>query len=459
MLNISITNGYFPSCLKIAKIIPIFKKGVNSDPSNYRPISLLPYLSKIFERIIHSRLTNYLTTNSIISSHQFGFQRGISTLDAVVSFTEFIYNGLNSKQSILNIFVDYAKAFDTVNHQILLRKLNKYGISGNTNTLFAGFLKDRKQYVYCNSAVSNVKTSNIGVPQGSILGPVLFLLVINDLPALSDNFAATMFADDCCLQFRGSNMNSLVSTCNDDLSLFEQWSNANKLSINVRKTQCMFISNTENILQPNSISIFNVCLDIVEKYKFLGVEIDNNVRFNDHIISIRGKISKTIGILFRLRDTLPRSSLKSIYYALIHPYIEYCLPIYGGTYEVHLNPLFVLQKSALRAINNAGYYDETNILFYNSKILKLHDLYKLDLAVYLYKHPELRDAHRRNHSYPTRFSSELLPPMERLRSSSQSVIYNAINIWNSLPSDLQNSTSLDIFKTRYKELLFAQYAN
>ena len=107
----------------------------------------------------------------------------------------------------------------------------------------------------------------------------------------------------------------------------------------------------------------------------------------------------------------------------------------------------------------AGYYDETNILFYNSKILKLHDLYKLDLAVYLYKHPEIRDSHRRIHSYPTRFSSELLPPMERLRSSSQSVIYNAINIWNSLPSDLQNSTSLDIFKTRYKELLFAQYVS
>ena len=387
-------NGFFPKSLKIAKIIPIFKKGEKSDPSNYRPISILPYLSKIFEMIIHCRLTSYLSNNSIISPHQFGFQRGISTLDAVISFTEQIYHALNTKQSILNIFIDYDKAFDTLNHEILLRKLLKYGISGTAFMLFSNFLRDRQQYVQYKTAISTIKTCNIGVPQGSILSPVLFLMLINDLPSLSNNFVATMFADDCSLQFCGSNLNSLIMTCNNDLRLFEQWSNANKLSINVRKTQFMLISNIETAIQPD-IFLSNVPLDIVEKYMFLGIEIDNNVRFNEDIISIRDKISKSIGILFRLCDTIPRYCLKSIYFALIQPYIDYCLPVYGGTYEVHLNPLYVLQKSALRAINNCTYYDNINRMFFNCKILKLHDLYKLDLATYMYKHPELRDAHRR----------------------------------------------------------------
>ena len=182
-----------------------------------------------------------------------------------------------------------------------------------------------------------------------------------------------------------------------------------------------------------------------------------NVRFNDHIISIRGKISKSIGILFKLRDMIPRNSLRLLYYALIHPYMLYCLPIYGATYEVHLNPLYVLQKSALRAITNSNYDADINTMFQNCRILKLHDLYKLDLAIYAYKHPELRDLHRREHSYHTRFSHELLPPAERLRSTRQSVIFNSIIIWNNLPNSLQTSRSLDIFKKQCKNFLLEQY--
>ena len=286
LVNLSMLGGIFPDSLKIAKIIPIFKNGDSSEPSNYRPISLLPFMSKILERVIYTRLVNYLGNSSLISAHQFGFQRGLSTLDAIISFTEILYEGLNDKKSSLNVFIDYSKAFDTVNHSILLNKLKKYGILGTAHKLLTSFLYNRKQYVSFSNATSDVKTINIGVAQGSILGPLLFLLFMNDLPQLSNHFRPTMFADDCVLQFSNSNLSNLVETCNNELSLFKDWSDSNRLTINLDKTNCMLVSNVENDLSNHNSRRHEQPVKIIEDTKFFGVRIDCRLRFNLNILFV-----------------------------------------------------------------------------------------------------------------------------------------------------------------------------
>ena len=459
IVNQSISTGVFPDQLKIATVIPVFKKGDPTNPSNYRPISLLPFMSKILEKIICVRLTNFFYINSIITPHQFGFQKNLSTIDAIIHFSEIVYNGLNDKNSIICIFIDFCKAFDSVMHSILLKKLEAYGVTGIANQLIASFLGDRRQMVRVGNVFSRVETLNIGVPQGSILGPLLFLVFINDLPTISNHFTPTMFADDCTLQFCGSNIDDLINSCNDDLRKLLEWTHSNKLTINTDKTYCMLMSNVTNTLPTDSINILEESLSLVLETKFLGLTLDHKLKFDKHIKCICTKISKSIGVLFKLREVVPLYCLKTIFYSLIHPYILYCLPVFAATSRVHLQPLVVLQKRAIRLINGAGYLDTTDPLFYASGILKIEDQYKHCLGVYLYKNPEIANNYRRTHNFNTRNQDNLLPPFERLRSTQQSVIYNAVSVWNTVPKNIKDCISLASYKYNYKMFLLENYGH
>ena len=460
LLNACMGVGIFPNCLKSATVLPIFKnKGDACDPTNYRPISLLPFLSKIFEKILYIRLISHLSKFSVLSSHQFGFRKNLSTFDAIVSFTENIYNALNNRKSIINIFIDFCKAFDTVNHRILFGKLEKYGVHGLPLSILANFLRDRKQVVIFQKVLSRPRNVNIGVPQGSILGPLLFLIFVNDLPRMSQKNFPVMFADDCTLQLQDSDLSSLIMSCNTELEKLKNWTNSNKMTINVTKTNCMLVSNVHGSLPSDSLFFNNESLNCITDTKFLGLVIDNKLKFNKHIESICSKISKTIGILFRLSSssTVPQSSLKLIYYSLIHPFILYCLPIYAATNDIHIHPLITLQKRAVRILNKASFYQHTEPLFYASNILKFLDQYKLYLAVYIFKNPEIINTHQRMHSYGTRFRENPLPPFERLRSSQQSVIFNAIKVWNDIPQRIKESGSVCSFKFQCKCFLIEHY--
>ena len=462
MINLCLTSSIFPNSLKIAKIIPIFKKDDPRLPSNYRPISILPFLSKIFEKVIYSRLINHLSLNEILSPYQFGFRKNISTLDAIIHITEFIYNALNNKNSILNILIDYSKAFDTVNHRILLRKLKRDGVTGIALKLFESYLQNRQQTVSIRNVCSNIKTFNISVPQGSILGPLLYLIYINEIPSLSQKFTATLFADDCVLSFCNPNLDNLLLDCTEELRIFKLWSDSNRLTINLEKTNCLFISNICSSLPDNGVSFSGCNLVSVSEAKFLGVTIDEGLKYNKHIQNICGKISKSIGIIYRVRTNspqIPLVCLRQLYFSIIHPYILYCLPIFGSTYETHLNPLRLLQKRAIRIISKANYLDHSEPLFFLNKILKLDDIYKHSIACYVFKPPEILVLHRTSHNYETRNRDRYVLPYERLRISSQSVIHNSIKVWNEIPSNIKESYTFQGFKNKFKDYLLSAYAH
>ena len=281
IFDLSFENGIFPDSLKIAKVTPVYKSGDNSSLSNYRPISVLPCFSKMLERIMYRRLYSYLQENKILYSKQFGFQTGHSTDHAIIQLVEQIYENFEENKYTLGVFIDLAKAFDTVDHKILLRKMEIYGIGGTTLKWFENYLTNRKQYIQ----ISNIKKTDLkdvvcGVPQGSILGPLLFLIYVNDLQYASNLLDPIMFADDTNLFYTEENIKTLFDIVNIELQKISQWFISNKLSLNITKPKYSFFhkpSKKDNIpLVLPKLSICNNEIKGSEFIKFLGVFLDEN---------------------------------------------------------------------------------------------------------------------------------------------------------------------------------------
>ena len=239
-MNISFTTGIFPDLCKLAKAIPIFKKDDPLDCVNYRPISLLPVFSKIFEKIIYSRMYEFLELNKLIYNRQFGFRANHSTNHALISMTESIKSFLDSGDFVAGIFIDLEKAFDTVNHQILCNKLNYYGFRGKINDLLKSFLSNRKQFVSINGYDSSCLEIKCGVHQGSTLGPLLFLLYINDLRFSLRHAITSHFADDTSIIYASKITKTIETNLNYDLKCVSEWLRSNRLALNVSKTKLLF---------------------------------------------------------------------------------------------------------------------------------------------------------------------------------------------------------------------------
>ena len=281
-VDLSFSRGVFPNELKIALVSPLYKA---KDPmyfSNYRPISLLSTFSKILERLMYNRILDFLNKHKILNKYQFGFRTNHSTYMALIILLENIMKALENGESAIGIFLDFQKAFDTVNHSILLDKLCIYGIRGPALSWITSYLSNRCQYVVYNGYESECKYTSCGVPQGSILGPLLFLLYINDLPAVSKLFMLILFADDTNLFCTSHNVNMLVDDTNTELANVYAWVQSNKLSLNIDKTNYMLFSPKCACRPAKNIVIDGQSIVEVNETKFLGVVIDNRFKWSSH---------------------------------------------------------------------------------------------------------------------------------------------------------------------------------
>ena len=292
----SLEQGIFPDSLKHATVIPIHKKGCKLNISNYRPISLLPFMSKLFEKCIYNRLIDHASTCNIFTSSQFGFRKGRSTQDAILALTENIYHSFNQTDGsfCLNLFIDFKKCFDTINHEILLNKLSMYGIRGSFLNLIRNYLTGRTQSVRVNKYVSSPKNIIIGLPQGSLVSPILFLYFANEIPNISNNFRTILYADDTTLSFCCNSVVEANAICNRELAKFHDWSVANKLCISPEINKTYYIVHSYRNIDLNSIDIRmnSVRLGSFAEGKFLGLIIDSKMKYKSHIDNICEKISK-----------------------------------------------------------------------------------------------------------------------------------------------------------------------
>ena len=370
LFNKCIKEGVFPNSFKLAEVIPLFKGGDRQDPDRYRPISLLPTIGKLFEKILSIRVLKFLSKHEIVSKHQIGFRAKFSTDYAFVDIYDKLINNLDKGLSSCAIFLDLAKAFDSVDHRILLKKLDYYGIRGKALQLFESYLDSRSQYVKVNNVTSSCINILFGVPQGSILGPLLFLIFINDLPDAT-NLYVKLFADDTFLCTENEDFAALENEVNLELEKVFVWLASNKLTLNIDKCKFMIISNKCEI--PNlSVKLDGISLESCESYKYLGVFIDKNLNWEPHIDYITQKISKACGALAKLRHCIDTSTLINVYHALVYSYLRYGIIIWGNDSQNALKPLVVVVNRAIRIIGKLPFGNvELNPAFKQLKLLQV----------------------------------------------------------------------------------------
>ena len=466
LCNHSLEQGVFPSELKLANVLPLFKSGDSMLFNNYRPVSLLCTLSKVFEKVMYSRLHSFLQEQNILINNQFGFRRLHSSYMALMFMMDKITNAIDNGDYVIGIFLDFSKAFDTVNHGILLEKLCHYGIRGHALDWFRSYLSNRKQFVTYNGTVSSTKTITCGVPQGSILGPLLFLIYINDLYNVCLESVPILFADDTNLFYSGSNIETLVRSINDELSNISTWLKTNKLSLNVKKTHYMIFHRKKAVMPNLKIQIDNQDIDQVYKTKFLGVVIDWKLTWKDHIALVTGKLSKSIGMISKARRYLNWKSLLTLYYSFIYPYLTYCNHVWGSTYVTNLEKIFVLQKKALRIMCSKPKRSSTDPLFYELGILRFHDINLYLMGKFMFRFyksevPELFvnffNSNAETHDYFTRQHNHLHVPMIKSNLSKFAIRYRGVIIWNGIMKlGIDPDTSEAVFVKLFKKCILTQ---
>lgn len=467
IFNCSFSQGKLHDDLKIASITPIFKAGDQENPNNYRPISILTTFSKILERIAYNKLIKYINDHNILSNHQFGFRKGHSCEMPLILAVDLISRALDQGEHVIGIFLDIKKAFDTVDANILLSKLHHYGFRGVAHDWLASYLTNRKQFVKCNKISSDPLPITCGIPQGSVLGPLLFLLFINDLCNLPTNLTPFVFADDTTLFLKGKDLQQMASVINTELSSVCLWLRTNKLSINVSKTHYIHFTlnrNTRNT--PLNINIDNQPITNCSHTKFLGVVIDNQLSWSQHIQHISNKISKNIGALKKVYHLLNRKTLIQLYNTLILPYLSYCQLIWASSPRIHFNRLVILQKKAIRIICHSPRLAHTQNLFQNCRILHLNDLFKYNAGIFIYKYTHqifpytFLSQFTLEYANPSRntrtaLTQTLTTPTCRTTFKQKSVHYQLCIYYNQFhqPLNLTESPSLYSLKKSLKSIL------
>ena len=435
------------------------QQGERHDPNNYRPISIIPVVAKVFERIIYDQVKAFIDENKLFFKSQSGFRSLHSTVTALLEATnDWAYN-IDCGNVNAVVFLDLKKAFDTVDHEILVSKLNAYGIRHGANDWFKSYLSDRTQKSLVNGFLSEDRFISCGVPQGTILGPLLFLLYINDLPNCLKHSHPRMFADDTHLTYSAANVHDIDQNLNQDLKSVSEWLAANKLTLNTSKTEFMLIGSRQRIRTFHSsptLTINETPIKRVDCVKSLGLNIDENLSWNKHIDKISKKIASGIGALKRMRPFVPSSTLKYIYSSIIQPHFDYCCVVWDNCSKSSADKLQKLQNRAARILTFSSYDTNADLLIKKLGWRKLDSQRKIQKVTMVYKslnglNPDYLQPlfNYRNSviNYTLRDTEgKLTIPMPRTNYLKNSFGYSGAELWNNLPIHVRQAVTLKQFK-------------
>ena len=459
--NNSISTGHFPLKWKEARVVPIFKTGSRDECNNYRPISILPILSKILEKHVYFHLYKYLQEHSLLVKTQYGFRKHHSCQAALLSLTEQIYQAIHDEKFFGMVQLDFSKAFDLVNHKLLLQKLKLYKCDDDSLDWFTSYLSDRIQRVQINQSNSAPSKITSGVPQGSILGPLLFLLFINDMPQFLTDSAELLYADDATLTASSKNIRTIEEKLNNNCQAASEWSHNNDMVVNAKKCNSMVLATRQRMARATSdtnlkININNEPIPSVDKTKLLGLHIDNNLTWKEQIKHIHNKIASNLYLLKQIKSYLSINDRKLFYNSYILPHFDYCSTIYGNCAHYLLTDIIKLQKRAARLILDKDYTTPSSDLFKQLQWMPLEDRISYHRCIQVFKCikgpcPE---------NLQNLFASAKLVHTHNTRSASNNNLHIAprhiksfthlgATSWNKLPPPVRDANTLPAFKQYY----------
>lgn len=476
LINLSFETGIVPSKLKIAIIRPIFKKGDHLLYSNYRPIALLPIIDKIMERCVANTLTDYLKKFNIISKLQFGFQKGKSTSDLLVDFSNFVNSNLNNNMHVIALFIDFSKAFDTLSHSKLISSLENIGVRGPILKWFISYLKNRQILIKINDTCSNLYYCNTGVPQGSILGPILYLIYVNEMVNCLSYCQAFLYADDTVLLSVHKKLNTAEYNMQSDFNKILKWTHDNNLVINSNKTQLIHICSPLNVVKHQPIKLifhsYNCLHDLrdqhncnscyeeicqVDNYVYLGITIDNDFTWRPHIDLLCKRLRACALQLYNLKFVIPYSVNRLIYTALAESLISYGLLAWGNASFVHLNKILSLQNNMIKSIApldvKLKYVNNITALYQHSKVLPVHNLFLYKFIVKFYFSKQYKTLYTK--PLTTRSSNKIIynTPTFNNKHGKRQLSYAIPSIFNKIPDNILNLNNINSVKREIKSWL------
>lgn len=466
IINSSISQGIFPDNLKEARVVPIFKTGDRDDVGNYRPISILPTLSKIFERHIAEQIHQYFKETNIIHKTQSGFRKNHSCHTALTRLIDNWIKEIDSGKLIGAVFLDLRKAFDLVDHEILIHKLKLYHFSDRSINLFKSYLTNRKQSVIINNIYSEKLSMQSGVPQGSILGPLLFLIYINDICYSCENLNIDLYADDSTIFESDFKLLTIQRKLQNNINQILKWCTLNNMALHPNKTKCMILGSKQRVksIEELSLQINDTFIENVIVQKILGVFIDNTLSWQTHIDFVCRRVNTKITLLKRIIYYIDEDTKKLFYNIYILPIFDYCCTIWSNGPQKSTKKISQLQKRAAKIILNKPLKTPSDQLYKALNWLTFEERCKYHFGVLVFKSIHnmaptyiteiLTFSSNENYNLRSTQNRDLVckfKPRTNLLKSSFS--YTSMNIWNRIPQEVRDSRTINTFKNRYKNHL------